>query len=117
LEILILKLATGENVVGKVLTNTENTITMEFPVRAMLLPNNNGLNLALLRWDFLFEPESVAFSKNSVVAIGKVSEEIEGAYAESVVKYYDGDSENEEVSDESEETDKAFSNIKNNTIH
>jgi len=122
LEIQIFKLLNGENIIGEVITNTPNTITIKHPLRAMLIPQKSAVSLALIRWDHLFEFESVSFNKNTIVAFGNVSSEIEEAYAESIVRYYNGNFMNEESiesdeADDSEELERTFSNIKSKSIH
>lgn len=119
----LLKLTTGENIIGEILQDTPTLVIIKHPLRAMLVPKENGASLALMRWDFLFDFDSVSFNKNSIIAFGQVSHEIHEAYTESIHRYYNlesssitnkSDSSDEEFMDELE---RAFSTVKSKSIH
>lgn len=114
----LIKLTTGENIIGEILQDTPTLIIIKHPLRAMMIPKENGINLALLRWDFLFEFDSVSFNKSSIIAFGQVSNEIEEAYTESIQRYYNLQTE-ETDNEESymDELEKAFSSLKSKSIH
>ena len=119
----LLKLTTGENIIGEILQDTPTLVIIKHPLRAMLVPKENGASLALMRWDFLFNFESVSFNKNSIIAFGQVSNEIEEAYTESIHRYYNQEhSSTEDKSDSSDEEfmdelERAFSTVKSKSIH
>ena len=119
----LLKLTTGENIIGEILQDTPTLVIIKHPLRAMLIPKPNGINLALLRWDFLFDFETVSFNKNSIIAFGQVSNEIEEAYTESIHRYYNQEhlstEDKSESSDEEfmDELERAFSTVKSKSIH
>lgn len=115
----LIKLSTGENIIGEILQETSLIVIIKHPLRAMIIPKENGFNLALLRWDFIFDFESVAFNKNAIIAFGQVTNEISEAYAESITRYYNNINESEDSSEESymDELEKAFSSIKSKSIH
>ena len=114
----LIKLSTGENIIGEVIEDTPTIVIIKHPLRAMIIPRENGLNIALLRWDFLFDFESVSFNKNSIIAFGQTSDEVHQAYNESIARYYGHEVEND-VPDEEymDELEKAFSSIKSKSIH
>jgi hypothetical protein len=116
----LIKLTTGENIIGEILQDTPTLVIIKHPLRAMMIPKANGINLALLRWDFLFEFDSVSFNKSSIIAFGQVSNEIEEAYTESIHRYYNRQSEESDLDDEEsymDELEKAFSSLKSKSIH
>jgi len=119
----LIKLTTGENIIGEIVEDTPSLIIMKHPLRAMLIPRADNINLALLRWDFLFEFDSISFNKSTIVAFGQVSNEIEQAYAESIGRYYDKEEssivDKSESSDEEfmDELERAFSTFKSKSIH
>ena len=119
----LIKLSTGENIIGEILQDTPTLVIIKHPLRAMLIPKPNGINLALLRWDFLFDFETVSFNKNSIIAFGQVSDEIEEAYAESIRRYYNQeessivDKSNSSDEDFMDELERAFSTVKSKSIH
>ena len=119
----LIKLSTGENIIGEILQDTPTLVIIKHPLRAMLIPKPNGINLALLRWDFLFDFETVSFNKNSIIAFGQVSDEIEEAYTESIRRYYNQeessivDKSNSSDEDFMDELERAFSTVKSKSIH
>lgn len=116
----LIKLTTGENVIGEILQDTATLIIIKQPLRAMLVPKENGFSLALMRWDFLFEFDSVSFNKNSIIAFGQISNEIEEAYTESIHRYYNRQPDESDSNDEEsymDELEKAFGSIKSKSIH
>ncbi|NDG31222.1 hypothetical protein EB118_14270 [bacterium] len=117
MDIQIIKLVTGDNVVGEVISITPNSIILKFPVRAALIPRDTGFNLALIKWDFLFFTDSVSFYKSAIVATSQVSSEMESAYVESVIKYYGNQSVTTSEMEDLEELDNTFSTAKSDTIH
>lgn len=119
----LIKLTTGENIIGEILQDTPTLVIIKHPLRAVMIPKANGINLALLRWDFLFEFDSVSFNKSSIIAFGQVSNEIEEAYTESILRYYNQEhvstEDKSQSSDEEfmDELERAFSTAKSKSIH
>lgn len=86
----MIKLSSSETVVGKVTSETNTTLIIFQPLKAVIMPSrsNSGFSLAMMRWEMFFEFEQpVVINKYAIIAIGEATDDIRTAYFESIKKY------------------------------
>ena len=86
----MIKLSSSETVVGKVTSETNTTLIIFQPLKAVIMPSrsNSGFSLGMMRWEMLFEFEQpVVINKYAIIAIGEATDDIRTAYFEAIKKY------------------------------
>lgn len=86
----LVRLASSETVVAEVQSETNTTLVVLHPLKAMVIPGRSpsSFNLAMMRWEILHDfNEPMVFNKYAIVAMGEVSNETKEAYVESMKKY------------------------------
>jgi hypothetical protein len=99
--VLILKLSSGETVVGSVVKETQGYIELSNPFKLLMVYNGASMNLTIIRWDMAIDFNyPVRVFKNTIVACAKPKDEMVAAYTEVVVS--DADTSEEESSTEND---------------
>ena len=102
--IRLLKLVTNESIVCEIISEHPSFFLIKRPLKVLVIPrkDDEGFNLAILRWDLLLDfDEPVSLNKFSLISISILTEEIKLAYTDAIKKYDTIMSDNE-----SEEHDK-----------
>jgi len=80
-QVIMIKLATGEVVMGKLKEDTDTEITLEKPMTLMLNPMQGSVGM--IPYDVIYtqeEPEEMTWIKNHVIHGMKVHSQFEEAY-------------------------------------
>lgn len=124
----ILKLSNGETIIGNITTETVSYIDVNMPFKVVLIPQpeQNRLNLSVLKWDPTFDYNlPVRVYKTSIVACAEPTDMMMKNYSELLVGI-----KNEELKEEKDDvqTNEVFSELedmmkeilkrsKNTTMH
>ncbi len=124
----ILKLSNGETIIGNITTETVSYIDVDMPFKVVLIPQpeQNRLNLSVLKWDPTFDYNlPVRVYKTSIVACAEPTDMMMKNYSELLVGI-----KNEELKEEKDDvqTNEVFSELedmmkeilkrsKNTTMH
>jgi hypothetical protein len=80
MSIKIMKLSTGEEIIADVISQTEDTITVQDTLAIMLKPANDGFTYGFIPWVPMVEGDK-EISLAHVVFLGDPAEDARNAYA------------------------------------
>lgn len=104
----VLKLSTGETIIGSIVEETKIYIDVEKPIKVVVAPRGkDSFNVVLVKWDPTvdFDLPSRIF-KTSIVSVGEPTKDFRESYMEIYNKYdskEDNESERDEIDDLSDE--------------
>jgi hypothetical protein len=89
----LIKLSSSETVIAEVQSETNTTLIVIHPLRALVIPSktsSSSLNLAMMKWEMFHDfEEPMVLNKYAVLAIGKVNDEIRTAYIDAMHRYHE----------------------------
>jgi hypothetical protein len=81
-ELRILKLISGEEIVGEILTDTENSVTIQDPCTLGLMQSPTGPRLNMMPMLLFSEQKKVQLQKSHILYTVTVAQEIQNKYNE-----------------------------------
>lgn len=79
MSVKILKLLTGEEIIGEVESETKNFVTLKNPLAIMLRPSQEGFTFGFVPWCNLMEgSKQISFDK--IVVMGEASDDVKNTY-------------------------------------
>jgi hypothetical protein len=100
----VLKLSTGETIIGSIVEETKIYVDVEKPIKVVVAPiGKDSFNVMLIKWDPMtdFNLPSRIF-KTSIVSVGEPTHDFRESYMEIYNKY---DSKEDEIVSERDEVD------------
>ncbi len=82
MNIKILKLITGEEIIGEVTLEDETLITLKNPLAIVIRPSQDGFTFGFMPWCSLIEGERlVSIGLSNVVTMGNPTDEVKNTYS------------------------------------
>ena len=81
-ELRILKLISGEEIVGEILTDTADSVTIQDPCTLGLMQSQNGPRLNMMPMLLFSEQKKVQLQKSHILYTVTVAQEIQNKYNE-----------------------------------
>lgn len=82
MNIKILKLITGEEIIGEVALEDETLITLKNPIAIVIRPSQDGFTFGFMPWCSLIEGERlVSIGLSNVVTMGNPTDEVKNTYS------------------------------------
>lgn len=82
MNIKILKLITGEEIIGEVAFEDETLITLKNPLAIVIRPSQDGFTFGFMPWCSLIEGERlVSIGLSNVVTMGNPTDEVKNTYS------------------------------------
>ena len=103
----VLKLSTGETIIGSIIEETKVYIDVEKPIKIVIAPRGkDSFNVMLVKWDPMtdFSFPSRIF-KTSIVSVGEPTNDFRESYMEIYNKYDSKEEEEDDVVSERDEVD------------
>jgi hypothetical protein len=80
MNVKILKLVTGEEVVGELVSETDSTVTLKNTVALVIQPTQQGLQMGFIPWASTIEGD-VALKKSDVIYSGPAKDDLKNNYS------------------------------------
>lgn len=82
MNIKILKLITGEEIIGEITTEEDSLVTLKNPLAIVIRPSQEGFTFGFMPWCSLMDGERlVSIGLSNIITMGNPTDEVRNAYS------------------------------------